>query len=680
MNNGLLQAALEYAKMGYAVFPCVPNGKQPLGSLVSHGCKDATTDEDQICEWWEAAPDANIGLSTSGLVVVDIDGEKNEWLQDKKVRSSLADGAASKTPRGGRHYLFRQTEGKEFRNTASKIAPNVDTRADGGYILAPPSVVDGKPYQWLETYELQESIDDLAEVPDWIVGLLEANSGQPFELPEDGKINKGVQHDTLFRYGCKMRRWGASFDEINAALQVMNAKRCENPGTSYDIQKIAESAAKYQPDHREQADIEGWEAPDLLESQKKKAADPGPFPEELLEIPGYLAHVKKYMGNTAFKPQPVLDLAACIALMGALTGRRITDPYGTRTNVYCLGVCRSGGGKDNARKVNKAILEAGQAEDMMGPEGIASHAGLFAAVEHRPCLLFQLDEIGRMLKTLSNPGSSPHLYHIITVLMRMFTTSDSTYVGDAYADKDRNKVIKEPHVCVYGTTVPQSLYEGFTAESVSDGFLSRMLIFESDNHDPRQKDRKFYPVPDRITEITKYWHQFKPTGLLDSVSTKPYVVDYDNSAITVFQDLEDIAYNERQKCGDSEASLWTRTTEKARKLALIYACSESHESPIVSVRAAEWACRLSEYLTRKLLHIASDWISDNPFDAKKKQVLRVLKKAGSDGLSLTQICRQTRSMRSKERREILDSLKECGEVNDDLVGEGKNTRTVYRAI
>ena len=125
MNNGLLQAALEYAALGYAVFPCAPGGKQPIKG--SNGCKDATTDEDQICQWWEAEPNANIGLSTAGLVVVDIDGEKNEWLQDKKVRNSLADGAASKTPRGGRHYLFRQVDGVEFRNTASKIAPNVDT-------------------------------------------------------------------------------------------------------------------------------------------------------------------------------------------------------------------------------------------------------------------------------------------------------------------------------------------------------------------------------------------------------------------------------------------------------------------------------------------------------------------------------------------------------------------------
>jgi len=100
----------------------------------------------------------------------------------------------------------------------------------------------------------------------------------------------------------------------------------------------------------------------------------------------------------------------------------------------------------------------------------------------------------------------------------------------------------------------------------------------------------------------------------------------------------------------------------------------------VSVRAAEWACRLSEYLTRKLLHIASDWISDNPFDAKKKQVLRVLKKAGGDGLSGSQLCQRTRSLRSKERQELLGSLLECGEIIEEEQKSSTKSKKVYKAV
>jgi len=337
--------------------------------------------------------------------------------------------------------------------------------------------------------------------------------------------------------------------------------------------------------------------------------------------------------------------------------------------VYCLGVCKSGGGKDNARKVNKNILSECGAESFIGPEGIASHAGLVAAVEKQKCLLVQLDEIGRLMKTLSNPGSSPHLYNIVTVLMKLFSSSDTTYIGDAYADTKKNTIIKEPHVCLYGTTVPQSLYEGFTGDSVSDGFLSRMMIFESDNHDPKQQERKSYPVPDSIKALVKSWLEFKPGGNLAPQNPQPYIVEYDTLAIDVFNDLEELSYKERQKNNDTISSLWTRTTEKARKLALIYACSDNAREPVVDLRAAQWACRMSEYLTRKLIYIASDWISENPFDAKKKKVLRIIKEGGSEGITRTRLYQRTRSLKKKEREEVLDSLEECKEIQISTQGK-----------
>lgn len=238
-QNNKLQAALEYAAKGYRVFPLNPDGKQPAGDLVPTGCKEATTNEDQICEWWTANPDANIGIATDGLIAVDIDGSDHPWLSDGSRLEALSIAPASQTPRGGRHYLFRQN-GEPLRNTAGRLADHVDTRADGGYIVAPGSVVNGKPYQWLSELD---SRDELPTVPEWITrGLQVANEG-PLTL-EDDTIKKGIQHNTLFKYGCKMRRWGLSFDVINAALQVMNLKQCEEPGTERAIEDIARSARR----------------------------------------------------------------------------------------------------------------------------------------------------------------------------------------------------------------------------------------------------------------------------------------------------------------------------------------------------------------------------------------------------------------------------------------------------
>jgi hypothetical protein len=70
---GMLIAALLLAVRGYAVFPCVPRGKQPI---TTNGCKAATTNAKTVQRWWAREPEANIGLATGSLsriFVLDVD-------------------------------------------------------------------------------------------------------------------------------------------------------------------------------------------------------------------------------------------------------------------------------------------------------------------------------------------------------------------------------------------------------------------------------------------------------------------------------------------------------------------------------------------------------------------------------------------------------------------------------
>lgn len=100
----LSNEALRLAGLGYRVFPCVPGDKRPL---TEHGCNDATTDEDQICEWWSEYPEANIGVGTDGLLVLDIDplegGGTNNFASDLDEWNSLLISAGSVTPSGWRN-------------------------------------------------------------------------------------------------------------------------------------------------------------------------------------------------------------------------------------------------------------------------------------------------------------------------------------------------------------------------------------------------------------------------------------------------------------------------------------------------------------------------------------------------------------------------------------------------
>ncbi len=679
--NDLLTAALRYAELGYPVFPCVPGGKAPL---TEHGFHDATTDAEQIERWWTQYPTANIGIPTAGLVVIDLDGEANSWPGDPERGADLANtGAIALTPRGGRHFIFRRPAGKAWKCSTGKLAPGVDVRTNGGYIVVPTSRTAQGAYRWVEDLELDQPADCLPEPPAWLTQDLDALA-QASTLPrpsangspaahahaaaggaEANPIPAGQRNATLARLAGTMRRVGMSQAEITAALVRVNQDRCVPPLSPCEVERIAASIARYDPDAVSVALAENHFDQMYVNAPRLAGpADPGPFPDTLLAVPGFVGEVMAYTLETAFRPQPVLALGAALALLGTLTGRKIRDCVNSRTNVYCLGVCPSGGGKERTRQVNKEILFLAGAAERAGPEGLASHAGLISAVEQQPAILFQLDEMGRLLRTLAEPSRAPHLYHIVTNLMKLFTSAGSVYIGDAYADPKRNKVIHQPHACLWGTTVPLSLYEGLTAENVTDGFLSRVMIFEAPPEPVAKQRPAVRPVPESILRAARWWLDFQPGGNLHAEHPQPHLAAATPAAQQAFDALDREAETAQFDLGEPLGTLWTRATEKARKLALLYACSRQAEDPLVDETAAGWACALSRYLTRRLIYLASQWVAENPFDARRKRVLRLIAAGGEQGLSRSELYAKTRAFTTRERAEVIEALLLCGDIRE----------------
>ena len=116
------------------------------------------------------------------------------------------------------------------------------------------------------------------------------------------------------------------------------------------------------------------------------------------------------------------------------------------------------------------------------------------------------------------------------------------------------------------------------------------------------------------------------------------------------------------RLGEPLGTLWTRATEKARKLALILACSRDAHDWRIQEPAARWACNVSRYLTQRLVYLASQWVAENPFDAKRKRVLRMIVEAGELGLSRSAVYAKTQGMTTRERAELFEALQLCGDV------------------
>jgi hypothetical protein len=155
----MLKAALTYADLGWRILPLEPGRKEPLGRFVPHGCKDASSNGDDLLRWWGEVPDAGIAVATgaeSGVWVLDIDGPVGAvvWW-DWEARHEPIHTLAQRTGRtdGGRQLFFRWPQELIVRNKA-KVMPGIDVRGEGGYVVLPPSLhPDGRRYQWEGTWE-----------------------------------------------------------------------------------------------------------------------------------------------------------------------------------------------------------------------------------------------------------------------------------------------------------------------------------------------------------------------------------------------------------------------------------------------------------------------------------------------------------------------------------------------
>jgi Bifunctional DNA primase/polymerase, N-terminal len=160
MTRATLRQALAYAARGWPVFPCHAGQKTPA---TAHGYRDATTDEQQITAWFTRNPHWNVAIATGapGPDVLDVDDHGpagNGYAAFATLsRARLLDGTAAyvRTPSGGLHAYFT---GSAQRN-GHLPAHHLDFRSRGGYVVAPPSRVESKPYRLIQTLQANGALD-----------------------------------------------------------------------------------------------------------------------------------------------------------------------------------------------------------------------------------------------------------------------------------------------------------------------------------------------------------------------------------------------------------------------------------------------------------------------------------------------------------------------------------------
>lgn len=410
-NTIPLEAALDYASRGVAVFPMqfTPEGDGSKGRktpLCMFGLNAATTDPEKVREWWTSFPTALIGVPTgmtTGLFVIDIDGEigQKNWKNLAAEHGFDPDETLCETSLGGRHYyyIFPVIPEKTPGCTTGALAAGIDTKGEGGSIIISPSaytltrngyekvVVRYSPYAPDEEREIKILPESLLKlILEHTCAEDEKNGTESVSL-KDGLLTHtryGVAvlknccdavlketgercRNALFIQARTVARYiaGGEIKESSGIADILAAgKKAKIPEKELDrILREAFSSGLSNPKSAPQKEISGIEQlADQKETKEAEAVVYSRLPELPMEclpddVQALIHKVCRAVNCDTWMPFAVLlkAVAACVGANVLLEHSAFTNP----THQWIVLICESGTGKSAVNEyISRPIIKA----------------------------------------------------------------------------------------------------------------------------------------------------------------------------------------------------------------------------------------------------------------------------------------------------------------------------------
>ncbi|MDO9096954.1 MAG: bifunctional DNA primase/polymerase, partial [Candidatus Methanoperedens sp.] len=624
-------------------FNCSSPGKHPR---TPNGFKDATINEAQVSAWWTQNPDANIGVATgkiSGISVLDIDKDKGGFQSIKDY--DVPDTLYSQTGGGGQHKIFKYDE--KVPTNAGTLAPGIDFRNDGGYILVPPSNhISGKQYVWCD----EDS--ELAIAPAWMKTNCKYKPAAL--IPEI--ITEGNRESTLWSFGGSMRRRGVSENAIKAAMWEENKLRCSPMLTEDVVTRMAKSLSRYEP---EATNVEEVKLP-LVENKSRLLT--------LDDVPeGWLRDFCEFSYPMTEAPLQY-HIATGLAIVATALGRKICMKEGSHPlypNLYIVVVGASGGSrKSRATSLAMKFLNKLEPSLMLGTT--MSTEAFLEAFQKSYCHLINYDE----MKMLTDNEEKSYGKGLLTYLTSWWSCPDSHRI-ELKNTPDDKKLIDSPTPNLLCATTAE--YMNLKEADVSGGFLGRFLPIYADGTDKRR-----LPRPAVIDE-DKFESLLNRLKMIRAINDKTYTWESEETAL-----MHDGFYNEwadnleKEKDQGRISSYWNRIDAHVKKLAMIFdVCSENPTYTITKknyIQANLFMETITEYFRQLLGVLTFSWA-----DKKEKQIIDMLKRVYPKGIKRSDIMRNLH-LKGKEMVDLMSTLleKELVEVKDEQLTRKKTEVVYYR--
>ena len=689
-EDSALDLALAYAESGFSVVPLLRHNKVPpreIGSWERFKSEQPTTEE--ITKWFQGRDDLVVALVTGKFLVIDADTpEAVTWAANNLPVTPLKVATGK-----GMHYYYNNPE--NFTTyVARRVADYdpaklIDIRGVGGLIIAPYNIhATGAIYepQVIPGWKLHDT-GDLPDFSreDWVkVTGADKINGKPIATPLSLEAAaEGSRNDTAARLAGYLIAKGLNTDFTQFFLQSWNRSN-KPPLEDSEIATTVNSIMKTH-ERKNQA------APSYI-SKNRVIKEPA----ELYNPPGIIKDIYQYSEQIAQISQPALSLQSALGVGSVAAGRMYKSDMNNFSSLYFMCIAKSGQGKENTKTVIESVLDNSGHIDLMAGDGYTSSGAVYSLLRHKPTHITVMDEFGKRLESIAKSSNS-NKEDALQALMEAWGRCHGTIRPDNYSlmnmsskqqqeAMDRSTI--KPAITLMGMSVPKNFYGALSTGRIVDGFLNRFIVVESKL--PRVVG-KMVPFREPSHAICEWVRKMRETrNEMEELAKNNSELDFKQRVLTFDNESKDLltklAYKliEEQDALEKDGLevLLSRTREKAMRLALICALADNHNTNIIRSDITKWAIDYVYYYDQLLVDNCEDKVAGSETESKIKQVLSFIRSQGDIGISKRDIDRREifRSMKSYEVKEIIERLKNSGEIQEKDVKVKSTGRPTKRIV
>ncbi len=442
---------------------------------------------------------------------------------------------------------------------------------------------------------------------------------------------------------------------VKEAAQILNVT--QDPDYEYDKEAI---------DHGAKV------AASIMSKPDTKSDEPlDSVPEDLLSVPGVLQDVVNFYTVTAIKPQPQFAVQAAIAYGSVVMGRRWVTDQRNFSSLYFLNIGETGSGKEHTKTVLEELLEEAGLDELIGPAGYTSAAGVISTLTKKPTHVSVVDELGRQLKSAAAKGNQ-HKADALTSIMECFGRQDGTLRQQGYAtntmkssDAEKlEKVVKRPSLTLVGMSTPSEFMQAIGGGDVASGLLNRFVIVKSEIGVQLSQEKRRSNISERLAKWSKE-HAHAQVGDLDTgnahdMPPHPVEVPFTPEAKKLLRGYEERLVDAiKKETGTGLEAMYNRSREIAMRLSLIIARSMDQEE--IGPDAMQWSINYVDHYAKQTIEMFRLNMAEGPFDAACKAVYAKIEKSGLGGITESQISRTVSAfanMEPRRRKEVFAALVE----------------------